>query len=119
MSIKPPQKCLKFGSTTHLHTMVRSTSIARDLVAVAAVWHALALAPGAASPPAQLLSAVVGVHSNVLAHGGETADAAAVAQEDKEKRVVTYNADPPLLGLTMVGACIPNPANPAAFSHLT
>ncbi len=31
----------------------------------------------------------------------------------------TYNADPPLLGLTMVGACIPNPANPAALSHLT
>ena len=31
----------------------------------------------------------------------------------------TYNADPPLLGSTMVGACIPNPANPAASSHLT
>ena len=53
--------------------MVRSTSIARVLVAVAAVWHASALAPGAASSPAQLLPAVVGVHSNVLAHGGETA----------------------------------------------
>ena len=46
--------------------MVRSTSIVRVLVAVAALWHASALAPGAASP-------VVGVHSNVLAHGGETA----------------------------------------------
>jgi outer membrane protein assembly factor BamB len=67
--------------------MVRSTSIARALVAVAAVWHASALAPGAASPPAQLL-AVVGVHSNVLARGGETAAPAAVSQEDKEKRVV-------------------------------
>ena len=64
--------------------MVRSTSIARVLVAVAAMWHASALAPGAASPPAQLLSAVVGVHSNVLAHAAP----AAVAQEDKEKRVV-------------------------------
>jgi hypothetical protein len=29
------------------------------------------------------------------------------------------NADPPLLGSTMVGACIPNPASPAASSHLT
>jgi hypothetical protein len=27
--------------------------------------------------------------------------------------------DPALLGSTMVGACIPNPANPAASSHLT
>ena len=33
--------------------------------------------------------------------------------------IITYNADPPLLGSTMVGACIPNPANPAASSHLT
>jgi hypothetical protein len=31
----------------------------------------------------------------------------------------TYNADPPLLGSTMVGACIPNPANPAASGHLS
>ena len=68
--------------------MVRSTSSVRVLVAVAAVWHASALAPGAASPPAQLLPAVEGVHSNVLAHGGETAAPAAVAQEDEDKRVV-------------------------------
>jgi outer membrane protein assembly factor BamB len=70
-----------------MDVLVRSTSIARALVAVAAVWHASALAPGAASPPAQLL-AFVGVHSNVLARGGETAAPAAVGQEDTEERVV-------------------------------
>ena len=68
--------------------MVRSTSIGRDLVPVAVVWHALALTPGEVSPQSQLLLAVLDVHSNVLAYGDETADPAAVAQEDKEKRVV-------------------------------
>jgi hypothetical protein len=67
--------------------MFRRASIARALAAVAAVWHASAFAR-AASPRALLLPAVVDVHSNVLVHGGETAAPAAVAQEDKEKRVV-------------------------------
>ena len=69
--------------------MVRRTSIARVLAAVAAAGHAAAFAPRAQSPRALLLPAVVG-HHDELAHGGETAPRfpAAAAQEDKQKRVV-------------------------------